>query len=177
MRWDPNGDDDFSDGVDGYRLDHVWAQYPNGPDGWGYNLDDFWEPWKAALQAVNPDVFIFAEQADWGSQGVELLTGLDAAFTKPFEFGARDALRWEYAEPLYSQMAAAVLALNGAAGTGTLMTTIGNHDVDRLASSIGDDFDSGGDRFCLPAYGRRDLGIFGVHQPDDFEWRQAVNPL
>ena len=140
---DPNGDGDFSDGLDGYRLDHVWKTYPNGPDGWGYHIDTFWAPWRDALRAVNPDVFVFAEQADWGSQGTELLTGLDAAFTKPFEFGARDALRWEYADPLYSQMAAAVAALNASSAGGTLMTTIGDHDVDRLATSIGDDFGKG----------------------------------
>ncbi len=140
---DPNGDGDFSDGLDGYRLDHVWETYPQGPDGWGYHIDSFWEPWRQALREVNPDVFVFAEQADWGSQGVELLTGLDAAFTKPFEFGARDALRWGYAEPLYSHMGAAVLALGGSSAGGTLMTTIGNHDVDRLATSIGDDFAKG----------------------------------
>jgi glycosidase len=140
---DPDGDGDFSDGLDGYRLDHVWTTYPYGPDGWGYHIDTFWAPWRDALRAVNPDVVVFAEQADWGSQGVDLLAGMDAAFTKPFEFGARDALRWEYAEPLYSQMAAAVAALGASSGEGTLMTTIGDHDVDRLATSIGDDFAKG----------------------------------
>ncbi len=140
---DPNGDGDFADGLDGYRLDHVWATYPYGPDGWGYHIDTFWAPWRDALRGVNPDVFVFAEQADWGSQGVDLLAGMDAAFTKPFEFGARDALRWEYAEPLYSQMAAAVAALGASSVDGALMTTIGDHDVDRLATSIGDDFAKG----------------------------------
>ncbi len=140
---DPNGDGDFTDGLDGYRLDHVWKTYPYGPDGWGYHIDTFWAPWRDALREVNPDVFVFAEQADWGSQGVELLVGMDAAFTKPFEFGARDALRWEYAAPLYSQMAAAISALGGSNAGGNLMTTIGDHDIDRLATAIGDDFTKG----------------------------------
>jgi glycosidase len=140
---DPDGDGDFSDGLDGYRLDHVWQTYPNGDEGWGYHIDTFWAPWRTALRAVNPDVFLFAEQADWGSQGIELLTGLDAAFTKPFEFAARDALRWEFASALYNSMAAATAALSGATQGGTLMTTIGDHDVDRLATSIGDDFAKG----------------------------------
>ena len=35
---------------------------------------------------VNPQVFIMAEQADWGSYGADLLPGVDAVFTKPFEF-------------------------------------------------------------------------------------------
>lgn len=134
---DPNDDDDFSDGVDGYRLDHVWVQYGSGPDGWGYNLDDFWEPWKAALQTVNPDVFTFAEQADWGSLGAGLLTAFDASMTKPFEFAARDALANQDAGPLYQAMSLAVAAVPA---DRTFMGLIGDHDVDRLASVIGGGF-------------------------------------
>jgi len=135
QKWlDPNQDGDLSDGLDGYRLDHVWVQYGYGPDGWGYNLDDFWAPWKAALQTVNPDVFIFAEQADWGVTGATLLPVFDATFTKPFEFAARDALASENASALYSTMAATLAELpDGKAFLGT----IGDHDVDRLTSVIG----------------------------------------
>jgi len=140
---DPNADGNFSDGLDGYRLDHVWRTYPYGPDGWGYHIDSFWANWRTALRTVNPEVFLFGEQANWGSQGVELLVGLDAAFTKPFEFAARDALRWEYASALYQGIGSASAALSGATHPGTLLATIGNHDVDRLATSIGDDFEKG----------------------------------
>lgn len=134
-KWlDPNNDGDLSDGVDGYRLDHVWAQYGSGPDGWGYNIDDFWMPWKAALRTVNPDVFTFAEQADWGSQGVELLPAFDATMTKPFEFAARSAISSEIADGLYSSMAAAVASVP--AGK-TFMGILGDHDVDRLTSTLG----------------------------------------
>lgn len=131
---DPNGDSDFSDGVDGYRLDHVFVQNDHGPDGWGYNLDDFWEPWKAALQTVNPDVFTFAEQADWGITGANLLTAFDAAMTKPFEFAARDALANGNASGLYDAMRAAWASVPA---NRTFMGIIGDHDVDRLASVIG----------------------------------------
>ncbi|MFH1746580.1 MAG: alpha-amylase family glycosyl hydrolase [Planctomycetota bacterium] len=131
---DPDDDGDPSDGIDGYRLDHVWENYPEGPNGWGYNLDDFWIPWKQALQSVNPDVFTFAEQADWGSHGAELLPAHDATMTKPFEFAARDALANEYAAPLYSQMEATVAALPEG---GLFMGIISDHDVDRLTSVLG----------------------------------------
>lgn len=134
-RWlDPNQDGDLSDGVDGYRLDHVWLNYPSGPNGWGYNLDDFWIPWKQSLQTVNPSVFTFAEQADWGTDGVELLPAHDATMTKPFEFAARNALANENAGGLYNQMAATLAAVPPGK---TLMAIIGDHDVDRLASAIG----------------------------------------
>ncbi len=135
---DPDGDGDPSDGVDGYRLDHVWVQYPDGPDGWGYNLDDFWIPWKQALQEVNPDVFTFAEQADWGSTGAELLPAFDATMTKPFEFAARDALAAESASPLYGSMAATLAALPPGK---TFLAIIGDHDVHRLTSVLGDDLE------------------------------------
>ena len=137
---DPNGDGDPSDGLDGFRCDHVWVDYPYGPNGWGYNLDDFWEPWKAALQEVNPDVYVFAEQALWSSHGDELLTAFDAAFTKPFEAAAREALVQELAGPLYDAVEGTLAAVPE---DRTFLCTIGNHDVSRLATAIGDDPDKG----------------------------------
>jgi len=133
-KWlDPNGDADPVDGIDGYRLDHAWVQYGTGPDGWGYNLDDFWTPWKLGLQSVRSDVFTFVEQHDWGTTGAEFLPPHDAAFTKPFEFAARDALLNENAGSLYSAMATAYAAVPSGR---TFLTVIGDHDVDRLSSNI-----------------------------------------
>lgn len=135
QKWlDPNGDGDLSDGVDGYRLDHVWENYNSGPNGWGYNIDDFWIPWKQALRTINPNVFTFAEQADWGTFGVELLPGFDATMTKPFEFAARDALSSETSTALYNTMAATVASLPAGKH---YMGILGDHDVDRLTSVIG----------------------------------------
>ena len=142
LKWlDPNGDGDPSDGIDGYRLDHVWVNYSTGPDGWGYNLDDFWADWHAALRNLKPDVFTFAEQADWGSRGAELLPQFNGAMTKPFEFAARDAVRDANAGPLYSTMQQAVDAYTPSAHAHptTFVAIIGDHDVDRLASAIGAD--------------------------------------
>lgn len=136
-KWlDPNSDGNFDDGVAGYRYDHVWVQYPNGPDGWGYNLDDFWGPFFDELRSVNPAVFNFGEQADWGTLGAEFLSEFDGMFTKPFEFAARDALSSENAGALYSSMEATTASL-GVVPDGTYLTIIGDHDVDRLASRIG----------------------------------------
>lgn len=135
-KWlDPNNDGDTSDGVDGYRLDHAYA---NAPEGWGATID-FWSTWKEALQVTKPDVFTFAEQGDWGSYGTDLLPAFDAAFTKPFEFAARSALANENASGLYSSMAATLAALpGGKPQPGKLsLAIIGDHDVSRLASEIG----------------------------------------
>ncbi|GAB4544100.1 MAG: hypothetical protein Tsb0013_00920 [Phycisphaerales bacterium] len=141
-KWlDPDNDGDPSDGIHGYRLDHVWVNYSTGPDGWGYNLSTFWSDWYDALRAVNPDVFTFCEQADWGSHGAEFLSEFGGAMTKPFEFAARDAVRDASAAPLYAQMEQTITALgaSGHSGEGTFVAIIGDHDVDRLASAIGAD--------------------------------------
>ena len=123
--------------MDGYRLDHVWVNYGSGPDGWGYNLDSFWDSWHDAIRSVNPGVFTFAEQHNWGSHGGAYLSQFDAAMTKPFEFAARDALRSEDAGPLSDQMRQTLNSLP--ADQGTYVAIIGDHDVDRLSSSIGAD--------------------------------------
>jgi glycosidase len=131
---DPNNDGDPSDGIDGYRLDHVWYEYGSGPNGWGYNIDDFWVPWKTALQTVNPNVLTFAEQADWGITGANLMAAFDATMTKPWEFAVRDALTSETTGSLYSQTTATLAQLP--AGK-TFLGIIGDHDVDRLTSVLG----------------------------------------
>ncbi|MFH0982301.1 MAG: alpha-amylase family glycosyl hydrolase [Planctomycetota bacterium] len=137
LHWlDPDGDGDPADGIDGYRLDHVSAYHPQESP-WGYDIA-WWEAWKADLLAVKPDVFTFAEQADWGSHGADLLSAHDAAFTKPFEFAARSALSGEQAAGLYSEMLNTLATLP--AGK-TYLATLGDHDVDRLTSVIGGSLD------------------------------------
>jgi hypothetical protein len=46
-----------------------------------------------------------------------------------------------------------------------------------LAEPVGDDLDRPSNRFGLPAHGLGDLSVLGVHQPDDFQGREAVDPL
>lgn len=140
-RWlDPNADGDCSDGVDGFRLDQVWATYPHGPGGWGYSDEVFWNGWYDELRRIKPDVICVAEQARWETHGDDLLRHHDAAFTKPFLFAARRSLLNENAADLYASMDAALKAIRPHAGRGrTFLCTLGDHDVDRLASAIGAD--------------------------------------
>lgn len=125
---DPNGDGDPSDGIDGWRLDHVVKD-----EGWGYTTA-WWEQWKAGILAKNPSAFTVCEQGDWASYGTEFMTAHDASFTIPFMFAARSAISSENASGLYSSMAATVGALP--AGH-TYLAVIGNHDVDRFSSNTG----------------------------------------
>jgi glycosidase len=139
VHWlDPNADGDTSDGVDGFRLDHVWYEYKEGPNGWGYSIKDFWTPWKTALRKVNPRVVTFAEQAEWETTGARLIPAFDAAFTKPFETAARDAIRTGKADALYDSIHEAQRGLQALPrrDRGTYLAILGDHDVDRLASAV-----------------------------------------
>ncbi len=145
-KWlDPNGDGDPSDGIAGYRLDHVWVRYPTEPEGLGYNLDTFWTPWKDALKTVNPNVVTFVEQALWHLYGDEFLGVHDAAFMKPYETAARNSVLHENAEQMYPEMVRTLDAYNRA-GQGTFMCIMGDHDVKRLASAIEADHSGLADR-------------------------------
>ncbi len=132
-KWlDPNNDGNTSDGVDGFRLDHIYA---NAPEGWGANIA-FWESFCSSLRATKPGIFIFGEHGDWGSYGTEVLTpnGFDAVLTKPFEFAARDAVRDELAGGLYSAMASTILATPSGK---VVVAQTNDHDSDRIASVWG----------------------------------------
>lgn len=130
-KWvDPNNDGDPSDGVDGFRADHVYSQ---SPEGWGAHIE-FWKTWNNAIRSVKPDAFNFAEQADWGTTGVDLMPAFDSTFTKPWEFAVRDALTSETATSLYSQTASTLFQQPPGRH---FLGTIGDHDVDRLTSVIG----------------------------------------
>jgi alpha-amylase len=144
VHWlDPDGNGDPSDGIDGYRVDHVWARYDKGPDGWGYNIESFWIPWKDALRAVSPRVFTFAEQARWETTGADLLPAHDAAFTKPFLFAVRESFSKGTAAPLAAAMARTIAELPGGLGGGKLfLGTVGDHDVDRVTSAVGGSFET-----------------------------------
>lgn len=129
-KWlDPNNDGDTSDGIDGYRLDHI---YSNAPEGWGATIG-FWQTWCSSLRAVKPGIFIFGEPGDWGNYGTDLLTptGFDGVLTKPFEFAARDAVKNEVAAGLYSSVASTLAAVPA---NKTVVAQTNDHDSDRIAS-------------------------------------------
>jgi len=132
-KWlDPNNDGDTSDGVDGFRLDHIYA---NAPEGWGANIG-FWQNFCTTLRTIKPGIFIFGEHGDWGSYGTEVMTpnGFDGVLTKPWEFAARDAVANETAAGLYSSMAATIAAVPSGK---VVVAQTNDHDSDRLASYLG----------------------------------------
>nr|WP_070959937.1 alpha-amylase family glycosyl hydrolase [Hyphomonas sp. Mor2] len=129
---DPNGDGDFSDGVDGYRIDHMMDDLDNAGVLTGL-FAEFWRPIFDALRAQRPEIDIIAEQYDWG-YGEQFLTAGDT--DKVFGFPI-----WNSA----NQMDAAGLA-EAIETTNAIMTEgkgqfvfIENHDTNRFAHAFADE--------------------------------------
>jgi glycosidase len=84
---DPNGDGNFDDGVDGFRIDHIMDDLDN--KGVFTNMySQFWKPIFQRCKTINPKVFILGEQANWNEYGDKMVSesGADAAFNFPLRF-------------------------------------------------------------------------------------------
>ena len=131
LHWvDPNGDGDFSDGVDGFRLDHMMDDLDNKHILTGL-FDDFWKPVFAELKARNPKLHLIAEQWDWGDGGDFLRRGgVDAAFAFPLTSAIRSFDK--------AKIVAAINQLDKAIPEGKHeLVFIENHDMQRIASDPG----------------------------------------
>lgn len=131
MSWaDPNHDGDFSDGVDGFRLDHMMDDLDNKHI--NTNLfDDFWRPIFARLRAANPRLTIIAEQWDWGD-GADFLSrgGVDAVFAFPLEAAIRKFDK--------ASIVKAIAQVDRATTPGKHeLVFVENHDTARIASDPG----------------------------------------
>jgi alpha-amylase len=131
LRWaDPNGDGDFSDGVDGFRLDHMMDDLDNKHLLTGL-FDDFWKPLFAKLKAANPKIELIAEQWDWGD-GADFLKrgGVDAAFAFPLASAIRTFNK--------DKIVAAIANTDRAIPPGQHeLVFVENHDMPRIASDPG----------------------------------------
>ncbi len=127
---DPNGDGDFADGVDGFRLDHMMDDLDNKH--LLTNLfEDFWKPIFAQLKAKNPNLNLIAEQWDWGDGGDFLRHGgVDAAFAFPIASAIRTFDKAKIVDAI-NKVAAAVPP-----GKHELVF-VENHDMPRIASDAG----------------------------------------
>ena len=125
---DPNGDGDFSDGVDGFRADHVLDDDQGVLTGL---LDDFWAPLFSRLKARNPDIHILAEPADWGD-GADILSKRAADYVYAFPI-------WWAAQLLDgAKLRDELEQLSAAAPDGSgHVVFMENFDTDRFASFAG----------------------------------------
>jgi len=131
LRWvDPNGDGNFSDGVDGFRLDHMMDDLDNKHI--LTNLfDTFWQKVFARLRAKNPKLHLIAEQWDWGYGGDFLRRGhVDAAFAFPIANAIRTFDKAKIVEAIDKTAAAIPDGKHE-------LVLVENHDMPRIASDAG----------------------------------------
>jgi glycosidase len=128
LRWvDPDGDGDFTDGVDGFRLDHMMDDLDNKHI-LANLFDSFWKPVFAKLRAANPRLHFIAEQWDWGDGGDFLRRGgVDAAFAFPLVTAIRSFDK--------ARIIAAINRIDRAIPPGKHeLVFVENHDMQRIAS-------------------------------------------
>lgn len=188
---DPNGDGNFEDGVDGFRIDHMMDDL----DWKGIRTDmfeNFWAPLFAQLKAINPKLHIFGEQSDWNDYGAKYFTQTDVDMM--FAFSVRDAFLAFDKEKIINKV------------DSTLMLTpqgkhqlnfLENHDTDRYASIVEQNpeklklgaffniFNKGVPAIYygqeLGMYGAGGFGKYGMTDANDiprreaFEWYADVN--
>lgn len=142
---DPDGDGQFDDGVDGFRIDHIMDDLDN--KGILTNLyAEFWEPILERSLELNPNLLIVGEQADWGDYGDKMVaaSGANAAFG----FHIRQAIAGgnyhhtphsddEVYVPTASVIHEAVNDMQERFGNGTYYVSfLENHDTIRVASNV-----------------------------------------
>lgn len=128
---DPNGDGDFSDGVDGFRLDHMMDDLDN-KGRWTNLFQNFWNPLMEQLKSVNPKIIFMAEQANWASLGLEYLnnTKVDRVFAFRIAFEIRNFNKKKLE-------AMADSTFNFTPKGKNQIVFIENHDMPRFASVVG----------------------------------------
>lgn len=127
---DPNGDGNFEDGVDGFRIDHMMDDL----DWKGIRTNmfkDFWAPLFAQLKAINPKLNIFGEQSDWNDYGEAYFTQTDVDMM--FAFSVRDAfLALDKQQIINKTDSTLMITPEGK----YQLNFIENHDTDRYASLV-----------------------------------------
>jgi len=125
----PNHDGKFDDGVDGFRLDHMMDNLDN-MNRLPHLFRTFWTPLLTKLRKVNPKIKIVAEQAQWGSFGMDWLNAgsVDRVFAFRLAFAIRNFSKTEL------QKVADSTFLQTPPGKQQVVC-IENHDMPRFASA------------------------------------------
>jgi len=144
---DPNGDGEFNDGVDGFRIDHIMDDLDY--KGLFTNMyTEFWRPVFDKCYSVNPDLFIVGEQSNWNEYGENLIseTGASACFGFPIRFAIAGApvINMGGGEKQYNSMELNAMnirreveaTIDRIPDYGHFITFIENHDMDRWASAM-----------------------------------------
>ncbi len=123
---DPNGDGDFSDGIDGFRCDYV-----KGPP------DEFWNNFRQTVKSLNPDVLLLAENWD-GLVSISHCFDdkFDMAFDFPFQGGLMETITSANGRELRSLLEQQKDILPKHA---VMNRFINNHDMNRIFTRLNED--------------------------------------
>lgn len=128
---DPNGDGDFSDGVDGFRLDaakHIDDKMPEVTHSW-------WKEFTAHVKSINPDAFIVGEAWTSSSEVARYMGDMDSAFN--FDLAAHII---NFAKGLPFDVVKNVNMMHDSYrkySTSFIDSTfLSNHDMNRVASEL-----------------------------------------
>ena len=131
---DPDGNGNFEDGVDGFRIDHMMDDL----DGKGKitNLfSGFWKPLFNELKVINPELKIIAEQAGWGKDyGLEYFEqgGADMVFAFGLNMAIKSFNKRQIIDKYDSTLLYTPMNKNQ-------VLFIENHDMQRFSSATGND--------------------------------------
>ncbi len=130
---DPNGDGNFSDGVDGFRLDHMQDDL-DGKKNMTNLFELFWSPLIARLKAVNPKLKFVAEQANWIDYGYEYFK--NGHVDRVFAFNLQNAIE---SFDKHKLAVAADSTLNLTPAANQQVVFIENHDMSRFSTAVKQD--------------------------------------
>lgn len=166
---DPNGDGDFSDGVDGFRCD-----YAKGPS------HEFWKLFRAEVKGINPEVLLLAEVWEGFS---EIATYFDNEFDMAFDFAFQGSLSGALSSGSSQELINYFNSYKRELPKEALMNRfLNNHDMNRIYSRMDQDRAKLGitTLLTLPQmpmiYYGDEIGMKGVKDPYDegvrrpFEW-------
>jgi glycosidase len=189
---DPNGDGNFDDGVDGFRIDHIMDDLDY--KGLFTNMyRDFWKPIFTHCKSINSNLFILGEQSNWNEYGEKMVkeSGADAAFSFPIRFaiageeGTHDMYKAsERSDLLFhpTRIHSAVQeTMKRFSGNTYSINFLENHDTERWATTVNANADimrlSTMLNILLPGvpsiYYGQELGVTGRVQ----EWHSDANHI
>ena len=126
---DPNGDGDFGDGIDGYRIDHIMDDL----DWKGIQtelLTKFWKPLFVELRELNPNIVIMGEQGEWDYGTKYFEKGeVDLVFAFPLHFAIT---KFDKKEIIGKADTTYALTPKGK----SQMVYVENHDLNRFATVV-----------------------------------------
>lgn len=122
---DPDGDGDFSDGIDGFRCDYVKGPPP-----------EFWKKFRFEIKSLNPEVLLLAENWDGMTSIAESFDDqFDMAFDFPFQGSVMEAVSSGIASPLIRLLNEQNSILPEFA---VMNRFVNNHDMNRIFTRLDD---------------------------------------